>query len=103
MYQEESSWPVEPVGQSVEDDNSTLEIKTYIVTHCKDEKSPCGKLLQYYSSWHRMKKGVSWLLQFKKYLKSRSDSKVCSKLLTVANMDNAEKSIIKLLQEESFP
>ncbi|KAK3886009.1 hypothetical protein Pcinc_009834 [Petrolisthes cinctipes] len=102
LKRDESSWPVE-ASVVCKAGDSELEIKAHVcVSHCA-ENNPTRKLLQYFSSWHKIKKAVAWLLRFKNYLKgSKRDANNCSKFLTVDDINQAEKSIIQVVQKESF-
>ena len=63
---------------------------------CKD---PIEKLMEYYSSFYRLKKAICWLLRVWKCLKGDKPNQGC---LTVAEMNYVEKLIIKFAQSQVY-
>lgn len=103
LYREESAWPQEPsVMLSVNEKD--LEVKSVLsVCQPTEEENPIKRLLQYYSSWHKLKKAVAWMLRLKAYLiKFVPSEKRCSGDLKVGELNKSEKTIIQAIQEEAF-
>lgn len=60
-----------------------------------------NKIIQYYSDWNKLKRGVAWLLRFIKYLQ---DKKVVSRVPynSESELKLAERWILKRVQYETF-
>jgi hypothetical protein len=68
-----------------------------IVTDCASY--PVDRLLTLYSSWHRLRKAVAWLLIFKYWLRHRVTSRVALEADDVVRADTAN---IMYVQRQSF-
>lgn len=71
LHEPESSWPKNPetLGDSFVVDP---EVRAVVVNAAQVEHvSPVEKLIDYFSSWLRLKRAVGWLLRFKTLLLSR--------------------------------
>lgn len=101
LYRDEAEWPEEPSVMGEE----TLEVKSFVgavkATDRTSTDNPTRKLLQYYSSWHKLKKAVAWLLRVKTALMKKGDV-TFSKFLTVKELNEAEKAVLEVVQKESF-
>lgn len=70
LWKKEEEWPKEslgPVSLSLDD----LEVKrntTVYSTVIKEKESPTNQLLNYFSSWTKLKLAVAWFLKFKNIL-----------------------------------
>jgi len=64
--------------------------------------NPPNEIIQYYSDWNRLKRGVAWLLRFVKYLR---DKKSVSRVPynSKSELQQAEVWIFKRVQCEAFP
>ena len=63
-------------------------------------------LCSHYSSWDSLSKAIAWMARFKKYMLSRSSKAqdhVPRGPLTVPEVIDAEKDIVKVVQNEAFP
>ena len=65
-------------------------------------------MIQWYSSWYKLKRGVAWLLRFGEFLKKKSclqeglnDPLPCGRL-SIQELRSAEVRIIKYVQRSSF-
>lgn len=101
LYKDEAEWPEEPLVMGEEN----LEVKEFVgavrATDCTLANDPIRRFLQYYSSWHKLKKAVAWLMRVKTALLKKDNVKF-SKFLTVKELDEAEKAVLKIVQEEYF-
>jgi len=97
LMTDESSWTPH-ICQVVEEKDlpERKNIKLALVA-----TSTPNKLLQYYSDWNRLRKGVSWLLRFVKYLQDKNS---VSRLPynSKAELQKAEVWILKRVQCETF-
>lgn len=87
-----------------------------------EEKSPTSKLMEYYSSWNRLRRAVGWMLKFRELLRehrqkrniltqsdlltkqSQNTQQTDQKLTTGLMVDDllkAEKSIIALSRSDA--
>ena len=90
------SWPQQP-DFKCSDLEDMAEIKqSPLVYTTVVEPDIVGELIQRYSSWHRLKKAIAWILRFKSYLKCHSYSKGP---LTVEELRQAERAIILYTQK----
>ena len=61
----------------------------------QDSCNPTSELLTKFSSWHRLKTAVAWILRFRKYLLTRTRD---MKPLGVADLRLAEEAVIRYVQ-----
>ena len=70
---------------------------------CKD---PMVRLFESYSCWHRLKKGVTWLLRCKNWLRAKKDADklpaVTADSLDPSELQVAETAIIRYVQQKFF-
>lgn len=69
LLQPESEWPQRPdnVTQNLQNDPEVKNITVNTIT-AEEKSDPANKLLQYYSSWDRLKRAVAWILRAKETL-----------------------------------
>ncbi|KAJ8017542.1 hypothetical protein HOLleu_44978 [Holothuria leucospilota] len=62
-------------------------------------------LLEKYSTWYRLLRGVGWLLRHKKFLKTvgKKEGNIIKGDLSVEELKESETEIVKWVQRESFP
>ncbi|KAJ8023742.1 hypothetical protein HOLleu_36272 [Holothuria leucospilota] len=62
-------------------------------------------LLEKYSTWYRLLRGVGWLLRYKKFLKTvgKKEGNIIKGDLSVEELKESETEIVKWVQRESFP
>ena len=59
----ESEWPKQP-GQCTYLTDDDVEVNTSAVVSCRNPAEctdPLGKLVEYYSRWHKLKKAIAWI------------------------------------------
>ena len=120
LWKEESEWPDVKIQKSSEDLSTDPEVKvaTSIVREEKDNpggEDSVDKLLNYFSSWHDLKKAVGWILRVRENLHQKASTKKQDKVdgtktegkitnhLSVEELQEAEKAIIKYVQQKAFP
>ena len=120
LWKEESEWPDVKIQKSSEDLSTDPEVKvaTSIVREEKDNpggEDSVDKLLNYFSSWHDLKKAVGWILRVRENLHQKASAKKQDKVdgtktegkitnhLSVEELQEAEKVIIKYVQQKAFP
>ncbi|XP_078698382.1 uncharacterized protein LOC144925949 [Branchiostoma floridae x Branchiostoma belcheri] len=65
-----------------------------------EQKSPMDALIAHYSSWHRLKKAVAWIIKVKQALRQR---KVATENgMTMHDLNQAEKAIFKHVQNRYY-
>ena len=96
------TWPDEPI-QEIPD--SELEIKkkrTTCATRLQTTVSPLlYELLERYSDWLKLLKYVAWLCKYKAWLKN--GKRLECNILTVDDLTLAKRTIVSLVQHQSFP
>ena len=101
LYKDERFWPTEPLlgNPSTE----VLEVKTHLTLGMLNNiDDPTHRLITYFSEWHKLKKAVAWLLQFKSFLKDSKNRIKPIKCLTVKDLEEAEKAAIMYIQSKAF-
>ena len=74
LYSPESEWPknaadLDDADTELSDDPEVKKKITVASVHAAEESaSTLDKLMEYYSSWYRLKRAVSWILRVKKFL-----------------------------------
>nr|XP_027231846.1 uncharacterized protein LOC113823419 [Penaeus vannamei] len=92
---EEHKWPVQPLFRCSELEEF-LELKASpVVCSKKSNADHTCKLLNYYSSWFKMKKAVAWYIRLKHFLKRKPRLGP----ITVKEFKEAERNIILYVQK----
>ncbi|XP_068674720.1 uncharacterized protein [Montipora foliosa] len=108
----ENSWPKFPASleTSSQDDLEIKEHKRVYSVQLKNFAQPDDKVFAYYSSWHKLRRSMAYLLRYKTWLLNRVRSKfgqpiaqVPSGKVTLTEMKNAEREILMSLQRTFFP
>ena len=114
LWRPESSWPIgpSPVLKVSPDDpevKSTAEVY-FQSTEIREE--PMNKIFERFSSWYRLKKFIAWILRYRDNLRSAVEQRrsgytaVTEKTnlvpITLGELRNAEKEILRRVQDESF-
>ncbi len=132
LKESEDLWPETPQQEEIKEDD--MEVKRSVTTnliHTAESTEPVNKLIQYYSSWYKLKKAVAWILKLKETLMqirkrrkellvkdshSQTDEErqqaikqiqaykttVGKGALTVEDLKRAEHEIIRFCQKQSF-
>ena len=113
LWQPEDQWPSLPVSSDLPDDHPDVkrEKSSYnVITNTDDATLFMKYIFERFSSWHKLKKFVSWMLRLKSNLRShRTDSSskdsTHNKILPISlqEMNAAEKEIIKYVQRQEYP
>ncbi|XP_078372656.1 uncharacterized protein LOC144656297 [Oculina patagonica] len=118
LKENEEFWPPDRSTCQPEIREDDPEIKRENQSHSQSLTHHPGKevlssLMKRFSSWERLRRAVAWLLRFKtwfmaKYSRSPTDTKAQSNqergpLLSVDEVQGAEREIIKHVQRCSFP
>ena len=114
LWRPESSWPVAP-SPVLEVSPADPEVKSTAEVYSQSTEirvEPTNKIFERFSSWYGLKKFVAWLLRYRDNLRSAVEqrrsgySAVTKKTKTVPitldELRNAEKEIVRHVQEESF-
>ncbi|XP_030843562.1 uncharacterized protein LOC115924830 [Strongylocentrotus purpuratus] len=112
LKRSEEIWPSEgvkaPARMEKADDTMSGDLdETHIHATMINKEDPISALLSHYSDWDKLKRGVAWILKFKKILqgKGKGIDGNSSEMFSLTNKDieDAEVAIVKQLQLESFP
>lgn len=96
LYEDEVTWPRQPVFNCAELESIAEVKRTQIVYALKMEEDYTNKLLRYYSSWHRLKKAVAWLLRLRNILSKKLHQKGP---LVTGELKAAEEALIRHAQK----
>ena len=100
LWKEKSYWPKMIDVPEMKDDDPELrkEVQVYVTTN---DEHPLDKLIEFHSSWWKLKKCVAWLMKYKSWLLKRPNG--LRKHLTVNDLKNSERVIVGYIQRSSFP
>ena len=101
LWEDESQWPVVPQRSPdllLDDQEVKKEAKVCIAV--TDSEDRLEQMFKRYSSWFRLKKAVAWLIRFGEWL--RKGKPKLNSDLTVDEIQNAEKSIIRHVQRRRY-
>ena len=105
LRKDEASWPGQPLQLlDLSEDDNELKKPTGHANLIANVKG-IELLISHYSSWDSLRKAIAWMARFKKYLLSRSSKAqrhVPRGPLTVPEVVDAEKDIVKVVQNEAF-
>lgn len=109
------SWTEKPMELSDEipvDDPEVKKITVRAVIHtresCDNHVDSVERLLNYHSSWYKLKKSVAWILKIKKklFLRTRRNTQLenqaAETCLSAEDLQEAEVAILKFIQRKSF-
>lgn len=109
------SWAEKPMELSDEipvDDPEVKKITVRAVIHtresCDNHVDSVERLLNYHSSWYKLKKSVAWILKVKKKLflrtqrKTQLENQAAETCLSAEDLQEAEVAILKFIQRKSF-
>ena len=122
LRREEKDWPPRPEDISVLPDE-TLEWKKDVNVYETQiqEVKPLDVFIQHYSAWYRLLKASAWLIRFMRHLRAvyparnrscqvptnneRPDEPTGAGVrpLTVSELQNAKKCVLRYIQRECFP
>ncbi|XP_071044575.1 uncharacterized protein [Parasteatoda tepidariorum] len=99
LYENEQNWPKSFEAPDENLVNSELR-KSVIVNLSKNDNVYDNWYYKYFSSYKKIVNMIAWIFRF--YNNCRNLGKNCSKFLSVNELDRAEKSLILLIQKDSF-
>ncbi|PFX17955.1 hypothetical protein AWC38_SpisGene17711 [Stylophora pistillata] len=118
LKKKDEFWPCDPTihrsGPSDHDPEIKRETHSHSQSLTRHRSKVLSRLIQYYSSWDRLRRAVTWLLKFRTWLIERHSSrsinstpesslKEGSQFLSVEELQSAEREVIKHVQRLSFP
>ena len=115
LWEPESRWPVQPVAQMSDDDPEIKRESQALLSLTNTGTIFINQVLEYFSSWYRLKKFVAWILRYREKLKQSSKRRKEGLALvqdspeersydplSVDEINKAEKEILKFIQRQSF-
>ena len=108
LWEDESRWPKMVTVPVIADDDEAVRKECQIYTTSSKNDS-INDLMMHYSSWWKLKRAVAWLLKYRMFLqeRAREDSsnqkERIARNLTLHEINEAEKVIIKHVQAKEFP
>ena len=94
------AWPVHTILTDVPEDNPEVKKMKTVVLCIDASVHPIDKLCNYFSSWHKVKRAVAWLLKIRTFLRTRPDRHIDQ--LSVDDVLAAETIIFKHVQQIYF-
>ena len=95
LYLERSNWPKQPPFNCAKLEEMAEVKKSPLVYTIRTDEDHLRRLLNYYSTWHRMKKAVAWLLRVRQMLRKQPYLKGP---MLPREMRTAEEAIIRHAQ-----
>ena len=68
---EESQWPTSPIDQDTPPIEAEVKANLQVFATEGQTIATIDNLIEKYSSWHRLRKAVAWMLRFKSYIQNR--------------------------------
>ena len=100
MRLHKDAWPVHTISTDVPEDNPEVKKMKTVVLCIDASVHPIDKLCNYFSSWHKVKRAVAWLLKIRTFLRTRPDRHIDQ--LSVDDVLAAETIIFKHVQQIYF-
>ena len=102
LLEDEVEWPLQmnldiQPNKVMTEERDEVKVFTAAASH---EKSLTDRLINYFSSWHRLQKVTAWILRFKAYLLKME---VSTDPITATELNAAEKAIITYVQKQYLP
>ena len=104
-----SDWNLQaPTGDVPADDpevkkEAAVTLATDVGIQTQEVQHPIEAMIEYYSSWYRLKRAVAWLLKFREMLKRKANNEtIKATRLSVDVVKLAEVTIIKHVQMSSY-
>lgn len=95
LYQDKNLWLQETISDLALNDPELKKPRNMIMSVFVEEgQNPSDRLINYFSSWTKLKRAVSWILVF--------GSRKPEKLLSVERLEKAEINIIRYVQSLAF-
>jgi hypothetical protein len=101
LYKDIDQWPELKITEVPEDDQEVLKKRVCTSTSICD--SALAQLLKRLSSWSKLQRCVSWLIWFVQLIQHQSTTPSSSTRVTLHEMQNAARLIVKFVQKEYFP
>jgi len=111
LWQESSLWPSVPHALTqVSDDDPEVKRERQVRLVQGNSDDVINSMFNRYSSWHRLKIAIAWLLRYKRFLvnnyRQRSietTSELINGAITTQELTTAKHEIIRYTQRQSFP
>ena len=107
LWSSEDKWPSRITVAELSDEHP--EVKQEAQTFMTSRRNALSPLIEHYSSWDRLKRGVAWLLRYKCFLLSKLNAAkadcrphIVGEELSVEEIVRAEREIIASVQQETF-
>ena len=134
LHQPENQWPKTVLGDASIDPTDDPEVKrkvTINTVHAEESARALDRLIERYSSWYHLRRGIAWILRIKNCLLSQINQKKADEVpenkdkgdadiaglpeedkvqqasgispLTLVDLQKAEKAVLIYVQEGAFP
>jgi len=102
-----SEWNLQESTSELHDDDPELRRSSRghgVTMSCVSDvkTSSLRKLINYYSDWVRLKRGVAWMIRFMSFLRSKKDPTFIGSL-TAHEIEEAEIVILRHVQSQRYP
>ncbi|XP_063965022.1 uncharacterized protein LOC135156447 [Lytechinus pictus] len=107
IQQNENEWPDDPTTTETVEENDP-EVKrrkdTQVFTTDTDQSNTVDSLLTHYSSWHKLKVVVAWILRVRQHLLNKTKGQTCDERssLDASDMSKAEEAIVRYIQQQTY-
>ncbi|CAB3981519.1 Hypothetical predicted protein [Paramuricea clavata] len=111
------NWPERPADMGdIPSDDPEIKKDAKVYATAKNTSNPILTAFERVSSWNKLKKIMAWVLRYKTNLRKRAkdcddndtppekqDDTKAFKTITVQEMNEAEREILRLVQNDSYP
>ena len=105
LRQDEEHWPEMPAVMGTEEADPEVKKGVEVAAVAVGGNST-EELIKHYSSWYRLRRAVAWLRRAMRILQERkfgTRDASYSGMITVDELDQAERSLIRVVQSAAFP
>ena len=106
LWRDRAEWPVQPdCVPELSQDHEELKKEFHVQQATINESCQLKEFIERYSKWYHLKKATAWLLRYKSYIMSkhgRKDVTVKSGSLTVEEIEEGGREVIKYVQRQHF-
>ena len=101
LHQSVDQWPCRTIIKVLEDGEGGLT--TQACQNVVAVDNGLSELLKRFSSWSKLQKCVAWLIRFVMFIQFKPSTLSCANQITLVEMKNSARAIVKLVQLEFFP
>lgn len=95
LWKPETEWPASSSYTQLGQNDPEVKKVTVNAVCVKEAEDTIDRLMEHYSSWHRLKKGVAWILKVRRHLLLKSREKKIKNATTVPSRINKQEDTLE--------